>query len=149
MARVDYWSIADKIRSALQADALMAGVQVVVEDELLFGAEATPWIGIYLDRRDTPAQIQRISAGRETTFQIRFSLWCWQYSLQTVEDAMKKRDDLVSNAELVLMKDRTFSQTVNKAWLEGGQMPSGRLPQQAGFVSGGEIIVVAEGTASN
>ena len=43
-----------------------------------------------------------------------------------------------------LMKERTLRGTVNKSWLEGGEMPSARLPNGGGFISGGEVILLAD-----
>lgn len=145
MARVDYYNIETKIQSALTGAAALAGVTVEIESELLFSMERTPWIGVYFDRR-SPAD-QSLSAGQRTKYRLYFSVWCWEFNLDPVA-AIQRRDDLVGKTEVALMGDRTLDGTVRFSWLEGGQMPSGRLPEQTGFVSGGEIILVAEAEAT-
>ena len=148
MARVDYYAIELAIQTLLQGATSLSGVMVTVEEELLFGAETTPWVGIYLDRRDAPADLQGLSAGQRTRFLLRFSIWAWEYSLESVAKAIQLRDDLLGKVEIVLMGNRTLDGTVNKCWLEGGEMPSARLPGGSGWVSGGEIVLVADAVAT-
>lgn len=148
MARVDYYAIELAIQTILQSAPSLSGVVVTVEEELLFGAEITPWVGIYLDRRDAPANLQSLSAGQRTRFLLRFSVWCWEFSLESVAKAIQLRDDLLGKVEIVLMDNRTLNGTVNKSWLEGGEMPSARLPGGSGWVSGGEIVLVADAIAT-
>lgn len=148
MARVDYYAIEQAIQTLLQGAASLSGVVVTVEEELLFGAEATPWVGIYLERRDAPSDQQSLSAGQRTRFRLRFSIWCWEYSLESVAKAIQLRDDLLGKVEVVLMGDRTLGNTVSTSWLEGGEMPSARLPGGSGWVSGGEIVLVADALAT-
>jgi hypothetical protein len=144
MPRVDYFAIESGIETVLNADATLAGVTVAVEDELVFGAATSSWVGIYLDRRDAPENRQRLAAGQQTVFLLRFVLWCWEYSLEGIAKAIQRRDDLMGKVEVALMKQRTLNGTVTTSWLEGGEMPSGRVPGQTGWASGGEIRLVAE-----
>ena len=145
MARVDYYALEQEIQAILQADAALAGVRIVVEDEILFGAETTPWVGIYLDRRDAPADIQRIG-GTRTDYRLRFSIWCWEYSLDSVSTAARLRDDLVGKVEVALMGNRTLNDLVATSWLEGGEFMSART--QGSWLMGAEIVLVAEKAAS-
>ena len=146
MARLDYYAIETAIKTLLEADATLAGTVVTVEDELLFGAERTPWVGIFLDRRD-PGE-QSLSAGTRTRYNIRLSIWCWEYSMESISKAIQLRDDLVGKVEVALMKQRTLNDTVTKSWIEGGELPSARVPDNNGFVSGGEIILIADASAT-
>lgn len=146
MARVDYWGIAQAIQRVLQEETALQGVQVTIEDEGLFGAEATPWVGIYIEGRTAPPDMQVLAAGRRTRMLVRFALWCWYMALET-EAAMRGRDDLVGKVEIALMRDRTFEGAVATAWLEGGELPSARLQQGSGFVSGAEIALICDVTA--
>jgi hypothetical protein len=148
MARVDYYAIEQAIRDQLAGHPLLAGVTVTIEEELLFGAEQTPWVCVYLDRRDAPADRQRLAAGRQTQFLLRFSIWCWQYSLEGVSRAIQLRDDLVGAVEIALMSDRTLGGTVATSWLEGGELPSARLPDGSGWISGGEVVLIADVAAT-
>jgi hypothetical protein len=143
VARVDYFAIESEIAAILRADPLLSGVNVVVEDQVLFAAEQTPYVGIYLDRRDAPADMQTLTAGRRTTMLLRFLLVCGAYSLDSVARAIELRDNLLGNVEVVLSRFRTINGRVRSSWLEGGEMPSGRVGD-GGWLSLGEINLVAE-----
>jgi hypothetical protein len=148
MARFDYYAVETQIKTILEADSNLTGTTVSIEGELLFSAEQTPWVGIYLERREAPPSLQTLAAGQRTNFLLRFSIWCWSFSLESIAKAIQLRDDLVGKVEISLMSNRTLGNSVRKCWLEGGEMPSGRIPDNTGFVSGAEIILVAEGVAS-
>lgn len=146
MARIDYYAIETEIKTILDADATLTGTLITVEDELLFGAERTPWVGVFLERRD--AGDQSLSSGQRTRYNLRFSIWCWEYSLESISKAIQLRDDLLGKVEVALMGNRTLNGKVSTSWLEGGDLPSARVPESNGFVSGGEIILIADVTAT-
>jgi len=118
---------------------------------MVFGAESTPWVGVYLDRREVP-QRQSLSAGTRTRMQLTFSLWVWCFSLE-LQEAIKQRDFHIGSLELVLMANRTINEMVDTSWLSGGRMPSAKVRADSGasggFISGGEILIVADVVASN
>lgn len=145
MSRIDYFEIETEIAEILKADATIGGVQVTVEDDL--NLEVGPWVSIYLERRD-PTAGQPLAAGTRTRMQLRFSIWCWQYSLDSITEACKNRDDLVGKVEVVLMANRSLNSKVNYSWLEGGEIQSARVPDTSGYVAGGEVVVIAEVMAS-
>jgi hypothetical protein len=147
VARLDYYGIQRAVQEVLVADQDLANVRVTIEEELLFGGETTPWVGIYLDRRDAPPDRQRISAGQSTIYLVRLELWCWEYSLESLATAIQLRDDLVGKVEVVLMRNRTLKDTVHMSWLEGGELPSARVPGRTAWMSGGEIRLVAQAHA--
>ena len=150
MARIDYHAIEAGIQTLLRGHALLRefnpDLKVEVEKELMFGKQ--PQIIIYLMSRAAPADEQTISAGTETRFNIRLSIWCWANSFKSLEDAQEKRDDLLSRTELALMSDRQLNGTVDVFWIEGGEF---RTPGSAGgsFNSGAEIEILARATATN
>lgn len=145
MPRVDYYAIEEKLGQVLRDSPLLQDVPVVVEGEVDFALGQTPWIGVYLERRD-PAPNQRLDAGQSTRYRARFSVWCWEMSLESTALAIKKRDEYISRIEQVLMGNRTLDDMVDMLWLEGGEMPSGRMESDnaVAFLSGGETIVLAE-----
>lgn len=150
MPALDYYAVANAIKSILEASADLAGVTVVVEKEHTFTAGAEPWIGIYVERRD-PSPSQYLDAGQSTRYQIRFSIWVWCMSIEDTERAIKVRNELVGKVEKVLMANRTLNNLVSMSWLLGGELPSGRLSSEndeAIYLSGGETILVAETTTS-
>lgn len=144
---MDYYDIANEIAEVLKADSTMDGVQVTVEDDAPL--DSGPWVSIGIVNRSTPPS-QPLAAGTKTRFQIRIGVWCWQFSLESTGVASRLRDDLVGKVEIALMKNRTLNNKVSFSWLEGGDMMSERIQNDnmSGFIAGGEIVMVAEITAS-
>lgn len=147
MARIDYFAIEKKLGDILSSDSTLQGVKVIVEEDVEF--EDGPYVGIYLERRDATAS-QSLSSGTKIRYDLKLSIWCWSYSLDSVADAINSRDDLVGKVELVLLNNRTIGDKVTTSWLEGGEMPSARLEGEEvdGYISGGEIILTAQVSAS-
>jgi hypothetical protein len=148
MARVDYYALEEEIKVILDADPTVgvAGVPVRVEESVMFAAESTPAVYIYLDRRDAPAELQTLRAGSSTDFALRFSLWVWAYSLDGVKIASQIRDDLMGKVEVALMGNRTLNDKVRTSWIEGGEFMSAK--EQEGWMMGGEIVLVARAQAT-
>lgn len=145
MARVDYYAIELAIQTQLQAASGLTGVTVALEEELPFGMASDQTVEIYLERREAAADLQGLSAGRQTRFRLHLSLWCWGYSLESVAKACQIRDDLMGNVELALLGDHTFAGAVTSSWLEGGQFDTKESPgATSGFSMGGQIILVAD-----
>ncbi|HEV8639643.1 MAG TPA: hypothetical protein VGV13_00915 [Methylomirabilota bacterium] len=142
MARVDYFAIEQAIQTVLKAAPDLSGTQVVIEEELQFGSEATPRVGIYLMRRDAPSGLQALAAGQQTRFLVRFEIRCAAYSLDAVATAISLRDDLVGKVEVALMASRSLNGTVISSWLEGGDLPSAQTGD--GWTSRGDVILIAD-----
>ena len=141
MARIDYFNIEEAIKSILDADADLADVEVLIEEELTI--QRGNVVGIYLDDRDAPDEEQSLSAGTRTRFNVRFSIWCWHFGVgRDRRVPMQQRDDLVGKVEIALMKERTLNDTVNMSWLEGGEFLSGPDPTGDQFMSGASVILI-------
>lgn len=139
---IDYEAIEDEIKKIL--DDALDETMVTVEEELSFPAELTPWVGIYLDRRD-PSRNQYMSAGRRQDYDVRFAIWCWCAGMEA-RATWRARNGLVTLVERALMANRTLNGLVETIMLEGGDMLSGRLQDgddQVGFTSGGEVVLIA------
>jgi hypothetical protein len=149
-ARVDYWAIENEIAEIIRANT--AVTFVTVEEEMVFGAESTPWVGVYLDKREVPPARQTLSGGTRTRMQLTFSIWVWCFSLE-LQEAIRQRDYHIGLLELLLMRHRTLNEFVDTSWLSGGRLPSAKVRAESGvsggFVSGGEILLVADVVASN
>lgn len=145
MPRLDYYDIQNEIKAILEADASLAGVTVAIEDEP-FTLESCLFVGIHLTGRTAPDQLQRISAGQQTHYELRFSIRCWSYSMESIADALQKRDDLLGKVEVVLMGNRTINGKMAHIRLDGGDMAAGKEPPSYGSV--GEIVLIGEATAT-
>lgn len=145
MARVDYYGIESAVKTLLEADSALTGVAVGIEEEVPFREASALCVEIYATRRDAPAEMQPIRAGKTTRFLLRLSIWCWAYSLESVSKACQLRDDLMGKVEIALMGDHGLGATVNSSWQEGGEFETKASPgAQSGFGMGGEIILVAD-----
>lgn len=153
MAKIDYLGIEQEMAEILRS-TLPDGYTVCVEEEILFSPEMTPWVGIYLDRREALDTEQSISAGRRTAYRLWLIVWVWCFSLDRLE-AVRMRDDAVAEVEVALMGSRTLNDKVRMMWLRGGRLPSSRVRNdqmlgqtQQSFIAGGEILVSADVSAT-
>lgn len=152
MARVDYFQIEKEIQTVLKDDADLAGVAVLIEEELTF-AEGNI-ILIELDRRDAPDDLQSISAGQRTRFLLQISLWCWGFGYER-ERAMEQRDDLLGKVEVALLKHRAaqpgnaFGGEVTSFWMQGGDFENRRTTDSDRFLSGASIDLICDVTATS
>lgn len=143
MARIDYYDIEEKIKLLLQEnDEINTEAHILIEKELTF--EQGKIIAIYLDRRDAPANIQSLSAGTRTRFNLQFTIWVFAFSLE-LQKAIELRDDLLGKVELVLMADRTLKGSVASSYISGGEFEN--VTGGTGFMSGASIELVADKTA--
>lgn len=136
MAGVNYFQIQEQV-AALIREHTSAAV-VTVDGALAVSAESTPWVGIYLTRRDAPASEQRLSGGRSTAYNVRLSIWVYCWGLEPADTA-KVRDDLVAEIEREMMEHRS-ELTHNSFWFEGGEFENAQ--DDGAFMRGAEIIMV-------
>jgi len=143
MAAAAYWDITQAIKTRLDAglSSLTPLPHVVTEEP--FAANES-WIGIYCRSRVAPETSQSLAAGTKTQFLVRFELLCWRFAM-SAPAAQQLRDNLVGDAEIALMGDRTFGGTCVSSWLEGGRMLEQDDPAGRGrFFAGGEIILIVD-----
>jgi hypothetical protein len=116
-----------------------------VEEEIMFSPEMTPWVGIYIDRRDALDQDQSLSAGRRVRYKLWFTLWIWCFSFDRAE-AVQRRDDAVAEVEVALMGNRTINDKTGPLWITGGRLPSARVRSetnalgQQSFIAGPFLV---------
>mgnify|MGYP001566743466 FL=1 len=147
MARINYYNIEAQIKAVLDADANLTGTTILVEEEI--AVQRGNIVGIYLDDRSAPSDLQSISAGTRTRLYVQFSIWCWHFGIgRDRRPAMQARDDLVGKVEIALMGNRNLNDTVNTSWLEGGEFISGPDPTGDQFMSGAQVRLTVDVTAS-
>lgn len=144
MAKIDYWAIEEEIKYII--DSNLDGYQVEIEEDLMFAAEQSPWVGIYLVRRD-PTEGQSIAAGTRLRYALQFSIYVWCFHFDKKE-AVRQRDDALGELEVLFLANRTLNDKVDFVMVQGGELQSGRVEGDiGGFVSGGEIVLTAEAVA--
>ncbi len=140
MASIDYFAKSEELQELIVAN-VSASFICVVEEELQVEPDK-PFIGIYLGRREAPPDIQTISAGRTTRYNVYFSIWVYVAALE-VKLAANIRDDLLGTVERELMEHRDeFAD--GEFWLEGGSFDSALNQDTDLFELGAEIVVVAQ-----
>jgi len=139
VARVSYFAIEQAIKAVLDAEDSLQNVEVLLESPLTFNEGLH--VIIYLDSREAPASLQSLSAGQRTRYLVSISIWCFAFGLELL-DALAARDELVSNVEIALMRDRTFGDVVTTSWMTGGEFQT--IPQNAGFMVGAETRVIVD-----
>lgn len=146
MAKITYTDIEEAIADRFRAQ--LSGVKVIVEDEFLLANEEQPVVAIYLERREmAPDQYIR----RRVDYHLIFTIWCWCFSMEGPYASAKLRDALVADVEELLLGERTFGMDamIETSWIEGGELPTGRVPEISGFASGGEIRLVVKVNATS
>jgi len=144
MARIDYYAIEEAIATQLRAAATLVGVTVDVEQEPDF-AEGSKVV-IYLIGRNAPEEMQSLSAGLRTRYEITYVAVCMAQMLD-LKGAMEARDDLIGNVETAIMTDRTFGGAVKSCWLMGGEFENARNGDDGLFNAAGEIEIVVDATS--
>ncbi len=140
---IDYYAIEEKIVDQLAAESSLSGVRFFIEPDFLFAAESAPAVLVYLDSRLAVETDQRLSAGRRVDYQLRISLWCLEYHMDSFSEAARLRDALISEVEVGILRDRTLKGSVEYSWLEGGDFESSNT-EQGGFIMAGEVLITAK-----
>lgn len=146
MSAVEYHEILESIKRLINADTSVGDVEVQVEEEV--SIVEGPTVMVYLNSRSAPDELQTLSGGQRTRYEVDISVWCFGISMDSVKEAAKNRDSLLSKIEIILMKDRTLDGSVSSSWFTGGEFLSAESPGSSGFISGGEISLTALVTAS-
>lgn len=142
MAKIDYDAVRAAIRDRVSDQVPSATVRV--EENLQWGAEVVPYVGVYLDRRTAPDDRQALSAGTTTRYLIEFVLWVVHFHFSSPREAVKFRDDALGDVEVALIGDRTLGGLVNYLWLTGGELLD--MKDSSGFVAMGELGVTVDAT---
>lgn len=143
MPGVDYWAVREAVKTTLTATQELQGATVRIEEEMLFTPELVPYIGIYLDRRDAVDTEQRLAGGTRTDYRLSLLLWCVHFSMDSLQQAVQWRDELVSSVEVALMRNRTLNGAVRYSWLTGGELFNSRNGDN-GFISVAEVNLIAQ-----
>lgn len=151
MAAPNYAAIRTAIKTAIDAANLsVAGPngnvtpKVTIEESLFVGAsDNVALVGIFMTGR-RPSVGQPLAGGQRGRYLVDLTLWALYFDMQSLENAIARRDELLAAVEQVLMRDRTYSGATASAWLEGGEVFAAKDAQPFPFVAGGEIKLVCE-----
>jgi len=139
MALIDYNAIATGIATVIRSDATLGepgrNVTVVIEPGIVHSIEATPWIGIYLSRRDAPATMQKLRAGSSLDLELGFTLAVVEHSFDGFPEAARLRNDILGRLEVVMLNNHTLDGTVQTSWINGGVFENAEPESDRGCVA--------------
>lgn len=145
MAAIDYHGILTSLAAILEADASLAGSQVVVEQDPTFDLQGSgSAIVLTLDSRREAAG-QPLAAGKRTRWHVRVSCWVVGFGM-SFEEAAERRDSIVGALELVLMNNRTVNGKVAAGWIEGGEFITVNRQSEGSFAMA-ETVLICEALA--
>ena len=146
MAEVDYTAIAEAIVNILKADDSTKTVDgnnttIVSESEFNQNADQCPWVGVFLDRWDTPPEEEFIGGSNPRTTLLTLELWLFEFALEN-KVCSEKRQKLLTKVKEVLKANRTLGGTVLVTRFEGGEFDN--ATKSGGFFKGVSIKLECE-----
>ena len=146
MAEITYIDIEEAIKTLLLTDdrtKSIAGIplNVAIEESINQNTDACPWVGIYLDRWETPAEQELIGGNTPFRTYLTFELWLYEFALEN-KLAAQKRDYLLQKIKEVLKDNRKLSDTVLISRFKGGEFDNAKTKE--GFFKGVTIKLECE-----
>lgn len=146
MAKVDYAAIRAAIITALTSYPAMAGVTVVIEEEVVPGIPDTGIVvAVYGQSRGAPPGEQMISAGRRLRMELRHEIWVMGFDMESFRAACDRRDQYMGEVELALLASPSLSGLAETSWMEGGALLNarGESPNGQVFVAAAQVVLVS------
>lgn len=144
MASIDYAGIRTLIVDALRLE--IPGVYVEEETYPAFAPELSPWVGVFLERRDAPAELQVMAAGSVLRMELRARILVLAYHLGGMLDASRVRDDILGQVETAVLKHKTLFGGSHLVRVEGGDFVSAQA--ETGFWAVADTTIVGIVTAT-
>jgi hypothetical protein len=143
MTEINYYTIESTLKDILAADSRITdlGTTVTVEDSFNLITDLCPWIGIYLDSWDSPAEEERIGGTSPILTLLTLELWLYDFAIEN-NTAAQNRDTLLQKVKEVLKENRTISDTVLITRFAGGEFDSAATGD--GFFMGVSIKLECE-----
>jgi len=135
MATLDYLSIENAIKTLLEADGDTSAYTVEVEPSDAVRTDACPYVSIYLNSWDSPAEDEMIGGTNPITTYLIIEIWCYAFSLENLDGATL-RDTMLSNVKDVLKENRTLSDNVVVTRFDGGDFENQKATGGLGFFKG-------------
>lgn len=137
MPAPDYYAIELELKALLESDETLQGVAFAVEEEVMFGMDMTPWIGLYMVDRIS-AQNQFLAANQKQVYHLQWSIWVFVFNIE-LAPAIQECSRVTGLLEIALMNNSTISNMVEFSYLEGGTLPT-RVPNGNGMPDAGVVI---------
>lgn len=146
MAEINYFQIEEAIGDILLKDPRTKIIgndklKVEVEENFQLIPDKTPWVGIYLDDWDSPAEEEIIGGTKPIRTNLGITLWLYSYALKNRTGA-QLRDRLLQKVKEVLKKNRTLNNNVLTFRFAGGDFDNASVDE--GFFKGVSLKLECE-----
>lgn len=146
MAQIDYTAIELALQDLLLNDLRTKEIDgrittVVVEEIFQPIPDRCPWIGIYLNGWQSPAESELIGGSAPRLTLVEIELWMYDYSLENATGA-RKRDLLLQQVKEVLKDNRTINGLVLVTRFTGGEFDGAKTKE--GFLKGVSLKLECE-----
>jgi len=143
MATIDYLAIENSIKTLLNADSDTSSYTVEVEPPDAVRTDACPYVAIYLDSWDSPADEELIGGANAMRTFLIIEVWCYAFSFENLDGATL-RDDMLGKVKAVLKSNRTLSDNVLITRFTGGDFDNQQNTGNLGFFKGVSIKLECE-----
>tara|TARA_E500000178_G_C16638055_1_gene580690 strand:+ start:136 stop:576 length:441 start_codon:yes stop_codon:yes gene_type:complete len=143
MAIIDYLGIENAVKDLIENNADTSGYTVLVEPIDAVKTDACPYVAIYLDSWDSPADEELIGGTKPVRTFLTLEIWCYDFSLENLAGA-EARDDMLGKVKEVLKLNRTISDTVLITRFLGGNFDNQKLTDGIGFFKGVSVKLQCE-----
>lgn len=143
MTEINYYTIESTLKDILSADSRITALDatVTVEDSFNLISDLCPWIGIYLDSWESPADEEKIGGASPVLTYLTLELWLYDFAIEN-NTAAQKRDTLIQKVKEVLKENRTINSTVLITRFAGGEFDNAITTD--GFFKGVSIKLECE-----
>ena len=127
------------MRAQIAGAVTLAPSLVTVDAEFTF---CENWVGIYAGTRRLEDSYN-VTDGRRTRYAVEFEVHCWAFSMNA-SGARVRRDELLGQVELAILRDRTFGGVLETCSIGGVQFDSGASSDAPGaFWAGARLTLEA------
>jgi hypothetical protein len=143
MATLDYLAIENAIKDLIEADSDTSGYNVFVEPADAIRTDMCPYVAIYLDSWESPADDELIGGTNPIRTFLNIEIWCYDFSMENLAGATA-RDIMLANVKDVLKENRTLSDKVVVTRFEGGDFQNQKNDSGLGFFKGVSVKLNCE-----
>ena len=128
MSEIDYFGIEEAVADILLTDSRTRRIgdsllKVEIEEPFNLIPDKCPWVGIYLDSWDSPAEEERIGGNSPFLTYLILELWLYEFAMES-RTASQLRDRLLRKVKETLKDNRKLNNKVLIWRFAGGEFDS-------------------------
>ena len=146
MSEINYFDIEKAIADILLTDSRTERIgdsvlKVEVEENFNLIPDKCPWVGVYLESWDSPAEEEKIGGATPFTTFLVVSLWLYEFAMEN-RTGSQLRDRLLQKVKEVLKDNRKLNNNVLIWRFEGGDFDNAIT--EDGFFKGVSTKIICE-----